>query len=475
MVSSVPHRAVIALVVLLAAAGCRSGSKHDVARDPGTTVTQPGGATTGGSGDAPGGAGGGGTASEGGTGNASGGAGSGESGGSGGPATVPEGSGPIVGSPTDPGAGPPRLKGWRKLPAAPLRSRHNASAVWTGREMVVWGGAWRAGNASLWLDDGAAYDPAGDRWRRIANSPLAGRSEAFIAWTGSQVLIWGGQKRESLTGFGDEFSDGALYDPAKDTWKPMAAWPLAERFGARAVWTGKRLVVWGGASAAAGKDPPPLADGAAYDPADNTWTKLPTAPLAGRVAPLAGARGDAALFSWGPGEVRDGKRVPVSDSALYDSGSNRWLPAAAAPAPPKQTWCLDPPGCVGVDAGSRVVFAGQGLAWDAAGNRWAGLAPGPFADPFLEGKAQVWTGSRVMFWGGGTTDSTLGDAPPATVTAAGAAYDVAADRWEGLPAAPLAPRARAAAVWTGRELIVWGGEADYSHRAQFDDGAAFTP
>jgi hypothetical protein len=30
-------------------------------------------------------------------------------------------------------------------------------------------------------------------------------------------------------------------------------------------------------------------------------------------------------------------------------------------------------------------------------------------------------------------------------------------------------------VWTGRELIVWGGEADYSHRAQFDDGAALTP
>jgi hypothetical protein len=78
-----------------------------------------------------------------------------------------------------------------------------------------------------------------------------------------------------------------------------------------------------------------------------------------------------------------------------------------------------------------------------------------------------------MIWGGGTTDSP-GDQPPATVMPGGAVYDPAADRWEGLPAAPLSPRARALAVWTGRELIVWGGEADYNHRANFDDGAALT-
>ena len=36
------------------------------------------------------------------------------------------------------------------------------------------------------------------------------------------MLIWGGQKRDSITGFGDEYSDGALYDPAKDT---GSRWP----------------------------------------------------------------------------------------------------------------------------------------------------------------------------------------------------------------------------------------------------------
>ena len=359
-------------------------------------------------------------------------------GGAGGAGADHGGTGPIVGAPTDPGAGPVRPKGWRKLPAGPLRARHSASAVWTGREMIVWGGAWRAGNASIWLDDGAAYDPAGDRWRRIANSPLAPRSEAVIAWTGREVLVWGGQKQSSLTGFGDEFSDGALYDPTRNTWKAMAEWPLAERYGARAVWTGSRLVVWGGAASAGGEDPPPLADGAAYDPASDRWTTLAAAPLAGRIAPLAGPRGGSALFSWGPGEVRDGRRAPAADSAVYDPAGNRWSPAAAVPDPPKQTWCLDPSGCVGVDTGHRVVFAGQGLAWDAAGDRWSTIANNQLSDPFLEGKAAAWTGSRIYLWGGGTTNGP-GDVPPATVHAGGAGYDPSPtggtrSRWRRWPA-----------------------------------------
>jgi len=439
-----------------AAAGGAAGSGGQAGSDPGPSG---GGAGTPGQGGVPGAAGG--------TGGARGTGGAGGSGGSG-------ASGPFVGSPTDPGAGPARPKGWRKLPAAPLRSRHGASAVWTGREMIVWGGAWRAGNASIWLDDGAAYDPAGDKWRRLANSPLEPRSDAVIAWTGRAVLIWGGQKQGSVTGFGDEWDDGALYDPAKDTWKPMADWPLSHRYGTRAVWTGTRLVVWGGASAEAGDNPPPLADGAAYDPGANTWTKMPAGPLAGRIAPLGAARGGEALLAWGPGPAQDGKRVALSDSAVYDPAEGRWSPAGTVPPPPNDAWCLDPPGCVGVDAGTRVVFAGQGLGWNPAGNRWTPLAPNLFADPYLGGKATAWTGSRVMVWGGGNARGPA-DAPPSSVNPGGAAYDPAADRWEALPAAPLAARAAASAVWTGREFIVWGGEAGEAHRAQFDDGAALTP
>ena len=467
----------VALALLIAFGGCRSGGKSGRAKEPGAALDPSGGTAGTGAGEADGAAGqpgtdgapGGSSGSSGGTGGAG---GSGGSGGSVRP-TRPRDGADRGGADRSRGRARP-TEGVAEAGPGPLRARHSASAVWTGREMIVWGGAWRAGNASIWLDDGAAYDPAGDRWRRLAGSPLAARSEAVIAWTGREVLVWGGQRQSSLAGFGDEFSDGALYDPVKNTWKPMAAWPLAERYGARAVWTGTRLVVWGGALGRAGEDPPPLADGAAYDPATTSGPTWPAAPLAGRIAPLAGARGGSALFSWGPAEIRNGERAAAADSALYDAGPNRWSPAAAAPAPPKQTWCLDAGGCVGVDTGTGVVFAGQGLAWDAAGDRWATIAASAFADPFLEGKAQVWTGSRIMLWGGGTADSP-GESAAGHGHAGRCGLRPRRRPLGGAPRRAARPRARTVAVWTGRELIVWGGEADYNHRAQFDDGAAYTP
>jgi len=76
--------------------------------------------------------------------------------------------------------------------------------------------------------------------------------------------------------------------------------------------------------------------------------------------------------------------------------------------------------------------------------------------------AAVWTGERLLVWGGGTGRS------GAFIPPHGLAYDPRADRWSPLPQAPLRGRADPLAVWTGRALIVWGG-------AGLADGAAFTP
>ena len=483
----VPRRAtvfaVLAVLVLLGAAACRSGGKRDAAKGPGTAVGQPGGAdgAPGADGAAgqpgrdgaagqPGGDGAaGGPGGAGGSGGAGGAAGAGGAGGS---ATDSRRKGPIVGLPTDPGAGPARPNGWRKLPAGPLRGRHGASAVWTGREMVVWGGAWRAGNASIWLEDGAAYDPAGDRWRSIATSPLGPRERAFAAWTGKEVLIWGGVPGTKAAFGYDDFVDGALYDPAKNTWRSMAKFPLGPRWGIQAIWTGTVLVVWGGARASDAEDAPRLADGAAYDPATNEWKKLPASPLSARLKPLGAAWNGSVLLSSGYGQ----ENAPQADSAVYDPATSTWRPAAAAPVPSGGI-CVVVGSCTGVDTGARVVFIAEGLVWHPSADRWSTIAAAPFTDHLLDGAARAWTGTRVLAFGGGTYESS-GDAPeppPAKVRRDGAAYDPAADRWSPLPASPLAGRARAAAVWTGREFIVWGGEADYAHRAEFADGAAFTP
>jgi hypothetical protein len=76
--------------------------------------------------------------------------------------------------------------------------------------------------------------------------------------------------------------DGALYDPATDRWTPMsAANAPSARTDATVAWTGRKLVVWGGAPQMGG---PPLSDGGIYDPKTDRWTHL-DAPPDGLVLP----------------------------------------------------------------------------------------------------------------------------------------------------------------------------------------------
>src|SRR5262249_43442382 len=62
------------------------------------------------------------------------------------------------------------------------------TAVWTGSEMIVWGGY--NGNA---LNTGGRYNPSTDSWTRTTttNAPSA-RSSHTAVWTGSEMIIWGG-------------------------------------------------------------------------------------------------------------------------------------------------------------------------------------------------------------------------------------------------------------------------------------------
>jgi sugar lactone lactonase YvrE len=63
--------------------------------------------------------------------------------------------------------------------------------------------------------------------------------------------------------------------------------------------------------------------------------------------------------------------------------------------------------------------------------------------------AVVWTGRYLIVWGG--------ESQAARPFADGAAYDPALNRWRMLPPSPLAARSNPGAVWTGQEMIVYGG------------------
>ncbi|MGH7860836.1 MAG: Kelch repeat-containing protein, partial [Candidatus Dormibacteraceae bacterium] len=127
-------------------------------------------------------------------------------------------------------------------------------ALWTGREMLVWGGF----NGQTYLGDGARYDPATDSWTTIsesgAPSPRIGQS---AVWTGTRTIVWGGTSPS-----GQVLGDGASYDPNTDTWTPL---PIdgapSSRSGQATVWSGTGMIVWGGVGLMG-----PLNSGALYLP-----------------------------------------------------------------------------------------------------------------------------------------------------------------------------------------------------------------
>lgn len=169
---------------------------------------------------------------------------------------------------------------WRTLSKAPIRARSNHTAVWTGKEMLVWGGVRVTEAGPQLLSDGAAYDPKDDSWRRLAGSPLTKRVGHSGVWTGSEMLVWGGGEPPNVQG------DGASYDPASDSWSALPDPPIDPRIGHAAVWSGDRMLIWGGSSTST------FSDGASFDPASGTWSALPDAPIEGRSFPAASWTGE---------------------------------------------------------------------------------------------------------------------------------------------------------------------------------------
>jgi hypothetical protein len=84
------------------------------------------------------------------------------------------------------------------------------TAVWTGTEMIVWGGFDSAGNA---LDTGGRYDPITDSWTATTMAGVpTGREMHTAVWTGTEMIVWGGY---------DEYfyplNTGGRYDPSSDS------------------------------------------------------------------------------------------------------------------------------------------------------------------------------------------------------------------------------------------------------------------
>lgn len=299
------------------------------------------------------------------------------------------------------GNGCPETEQWFPTSLAMAPSPRNAHTLtWTGTEAIVWGGV---GGAA----DGARYDPMLDAWTGIsttdAPSPRGGHT---AVWTGSEMIVWGGRS-------GTEWlRTGARYDPSLDAWTPIDATAApAGRERHTAVWTGATMIVYGGEAG-----PPcdiPLGDGAAYDPGTDGWQPLPLPP---------------------------GGSDPRSDHTAVWTGSEMIV------------WG----GRTSADVGQCIHdVRDDGWVYDPDPGTWAALPSGP---PGRYRHTAVWTGSDMIVWGGATPALLSPD--PVSAIGDGARFRPAANAWLPMSTSPaMLERYDHTAVWSGNEMIVWGGRA----------------
>jgi N-acetylneuraminic acid mutarotase len=265
-------------------------------------------------------------------------------------------------------------------------ARDGHTAVWTGSEMIVWGGL----NSSPYeLNTGGRYDPATDSWTPTSttNAPT-GRWLHTAVWTGSEMIVWGG--------YGNGFlNTGAKYNAATDTWTPIttANAPAVRDFHT-AVWSGSEMIVWGGRNNSYWMN-----TGGRYNPVSDSWTATSTInapePRWDHTAEWTGSE----MIVWGG----TNQTIYLNTGGRYNPSADSWTATSV------------PNGVLG-----RV------------------------------GHAAVWTGSEMIVWGG--TDSTFNDCNT------GGRYNPTADSWSATStnSAP-SPRDSLAYVWTGSEMIVSGG------------------
>jgi hypothetical protein len=328
------------------------------------------------------------------------------------------------------------------------------TAVWTGGGMIVWGGYASGSSPTGFHDSGGLYDPATQTWTPTkASGALRPAARHTAVWTGSEMLVWGGDSFY----FNASSANGEAYDPGLDAWRPLAtAGAPSARAAHTAVWTGSKMLVWGGSPAFFNQP----GTGGAYDPVGDTWTAIS----------LTGAPSDRYHHS----VVWTGSRMIVwgglgyqNTGGRYDPVADAWTPTSTVAAPSGRERHT------AVWTGSRMIvwggagfvsaYLGDGGIYDPAADTWTSMSTAGAPSP-RQAHTAVWTGSKMIVWGG------IGGGG---LNTDGAAYDPVTDTWAPISSTgPPSGRWEAAAVWTGTQMVLWGG---CNGLVCFDTGGIYEP
>lgn len=343
---------------------------------------------------------------------------------------------------------------WRRGPGLDglPSQRYGHTAVWTGTEMIIWGG--------MDLPTGARYNPATDAWVTTStgvNCP-AGRVGHTAVWTGSQMVIWGGGWSDDRTNHFEQ--TGGRYNPTTDTWLPTSTGtncPVG-RAAHTAVWTGSQMIVWGGGWYDGTYHLEQT--GGRYNPSSDTWlaTSTSTNCPVGRIAHTAVWTGSQ-MIVWG-GAWYDGAYHVEQTGGRYNPSSDVWLPTSTGTSCPSARV-----GHTAVWTGSQMIVWGGGLydgtyhfeqtggLYNPSSDTWVSTSTSTNCPAARAGHTAVWTGTQMVVWGGGWDDTT------GHYELTGGRYNPSTNTWLATSTGTGCPVGRVGhtAIWTGSLMVVWGG------------------
>jgi N-acetylneuraminic acid mutarotase len=313
--------------------------------------------------------------------------------------------------------------------------RDSHTAVWTGSEMIVWGGGGSSG-----FNTGGRYNPGTDSWTATStiNAP-GGRFYHTVVWTGTEMIVWGGTPDAS-----NGLNTGGRYNPSTDTWTATSTTNApAARYLHTAVWSGTEMIIWGGYDGTN-----TLNTGGRYNPGTDRWIATGTTNAPGARWQHTAAWTGSEMIIWGG---NDGSNS-LNTGGRYNPSMDTWTATSITNAPiARQDQTV-------VWTGSEmIIWAGfpSGLDYLNTGGRYNPGTDSWTATSIINAPSArsshtaVWTGSEMIVWGGNGNTGYLNT---------GGRYSPGEDTWTATNTTD-APSARAyhTAVWSGSEMIVWGG------------------
>ena len=298
----------------------------------------------------------------------------------------------------------PSTNTWRTIAAGPasMSTGVGMASAWSGQMALFWSGNSLDGPAQ-----GGMFDPTRDSWQRLTKGPTPGPCEGYASvWSGKELLVFGGY-------CGDGFASPPVVaiDPSSAIWRiPRALDSLFGYLPNGGVWAGHRAFLMGQLSLCPSRgsscqDYRPMF--VSYNPVTNALSEIglkgapvPASQLS-KLSPVAWYKGRVVFATVG---------TPAAGLVFYDPASAKWKTGIPAPcsiaaiADAQTAWI-----------GDRFVIpcgASQLQIYNPAADSWQVLAAGRSPLNSRNSSAIVWTGTDLIVWSGDL--NTAGNPTPST-------------------------------------------------------------